>query len=207
MAIGKKCFVFLPVFIGLFVFCATISNQFQKSYFSQILEREIVWKKEILGIRFASSSIMGSFRLVVGAKCKDHFFISFRTTDHQKADYGCRDVLRLRLEGSPLWISWEHGGAAFPDPFFVTHTFHISEYNHIQSKIGSNFRGFLIRCKFSPSLNRQRMLLYDVMLQVFDYKLACEIVMIPDSTDPFTSPCYRITPKQVTDTRLCTFSA
>ena len=198
---------FLPVFIGLFVFCATISNQFQNSYFSQILEREIVWKKEILGIRFASSSIMGSFRLVVGAKCEDHFFISFRTTDHQKADYGCRDVLRLRLEGSPLWISWEHGGAAFPDPFFVTHTFHISEYNHIQSKIGSNFRGFLIRCTFSPSLNRQRMLLYDVMLQVFDYRLACEIVMIPDSTVPFTSPCYRITPKQVTDTRLCTFSA
>ena len=84
---------------------------------------------------------------------------------------------------------------------------HISEYNHIQIKIKSNFRGFLIRCTFSPSLNRQRMLLYDVMLQVFDYKLACEIVMIPDSTDPFTSPCYRITPKQVTDTRLCTFSA
>ena len=150
---------------------------------------------------------MGSFRLVVGAKCKDHFFISFRTTDHQKADYGCGDVLCLRLEGSPSWISWEHGGAAFPDPFFVTHTFHISEYNHIQSKIGSNFRGFLIRCTFSPSLNRQRMLLYDVMLQVFDYKLACEIVMIPDSTDPFTSTCYRITPKQVTDTRLCTYSA
>ena len=168
MAIGKKCFVFYQ-FYWSFCFCATISNQFQNSYFSQILEREIVWwwicnLKKILEVRFASSSVMGSFRLVVGAKCKDHFFISFRTTDHQKGDYGCRDVLRLRLEGSPSWISWEHGGAAFLDPFFVTHTFHISEYNHIQSKIGSNFR----RCTFSPSLNRQRMLLYDVMLQAFD---------------------------------------